>query len=328
MHVITNLIKQLPGTSTLINVSSLLPEKIIEKIIKFKPSTDFIILQNNDVWRYRNNPVLLDFLNNFDATFIVITIGIDYINVSDNVLEVSLPDGLDVSKNKTTFRHHHKKYGYSSINNRPSWPRLFLGYQLWQVDKLKDIIYSQNLQHNSDTLLHGYEKVLFESLPDHDNFLNLLPITWNEETKNFANDHSIFHDAFVEAYANIAVETETEFFGHDQRYPTPTITEKSFKSFLSGQVAIPIAAPGVIAFLKSHGFFMFDSLVSSEYDQLLTEEKINLVVELILRGDEYIADYYFQNKQALEQNFIQLTEHKYQQSILNTAIAFINKHLK
>jgi hypothetical protein len=328
MHAITNLINHLPGTSTLIDVSSLLPEQIIKKIIKFKPSTDFVILQNNDVWRYRSDPVLLDFLNNFGATFIIITIGIDYINVSDNILEVALPDGLDVSKNKTTFRHHCKKYGYSSINNRQSWPRLFLGYRLWQVDKLKDIVYSQNLLHNSDTVLHGYEKVLFESLPGHRDFLNLLPITWNEEIKNFANDHAVLHDAFVEAYANIAIETETEFFGHDQRYPTPTITEKSFKPFLSGQIAIPIAAPGVIKFLESHGFFMFDSLVSSEYDQLLTEEKIDLVVKLILRGDEYIADYYFQNKQALEQNFIQLTEYKYQQSILNAAIAFINKNLK
>jgi hypothetical protein len=89
-----------------------------------------------------------------------------------------------------------------------------------------------------------------------------------------------------------------------------------------------LAAPGVINFLESHGFFMFKDLFSADFDQLLTELKIDQIVKLISSGDEYIADYYFRHKNLLEENFVQLAEYKYQQSILNVAITFVEKNIK
>jgi len=327
MHVITDFIRQLPGTATTISVSSMSPEDIVRTIIKRQPDTDFVVLYNGDVWRYRTSQVLLDFLNNYPTTFIIVTIGVDYLKISNNVLEVPLPDALDVVKNKTKFVHERKKYGYSSINNRQSWPRLLLGYQLWRADQLKNIIYSQNLIDEFGKPLYGYEQILFESLPEHSNFLSLLPVTWHEQRQNFAHDHNITHDAFTQSYANIVVETETEFFGHDQIYPTPTITEKSLKPFLSGQVPVLLAAQGVVAFLEQHGFYLFRDLFPLQYDQKLTEDKVDEIVNLVLHGDAYIEHYYFRNKDALEQNFIHLADSKYQQSILNCAVNFINENL-
>jgi len=327
MHVIKDLIRQLPGTATTLGIGSMFPEDIVQTLIKSRPTTNFVILYNGDVWRYRDNQVLLDFLNNYPTTFIIVTIGVDYLKISSNILEVPLPDIFDMTKNKTKFVYKRKKYGYSSINNRQSWPRLLLGYQLWRARRLKNIIYSQNLIDGIGNPLSGYEQILFESLPEHSNFLSLLPVTWNEKRKDRDYVNSITHDAFTQSYANIVVETETEFFGHDKRYPTPVVSEKSLKPFLSGQVPVLLAAQGVLAFLEQHGFYLFRDLFPLQYDQTLTEDKVNEIVNLVLHGDAYIEHYYFRNKDALEQNFTHLIESKYQRSILNCAVNFINKNL-
>jgi len=338
MESITNFnIRQyLPGSSCVIETHSSMPDDIIQLITNQKPNTDFVILQNADVWRYRDDIRLLNFLQNYNSktTFIITTSGIDYIKIRENILEVPLPDAIDKEWAYTNiFEYGQRKYGYSCINNRQSWSRLLLGYCLWQADCLTNIIYSQNLLPDVTLAkingpLVGYEQVLFESLSNHKQFLNLLPIRWHEELKvHFLDDWTISHDAFKLSYANIVTESETEFFGHDCRYPTPTISEKSFKPFLAGQINVTLAASGVIKFLEDHGFFMFREINSEKYDQLLTEDKITDIVKLVSAGTANIADIYFNRRNELEHNFFHLTRGNYTKSVVNRAVDFINENL-
>lgn len=338
MHSIVdfNLAKRLPGSVTVIETSSKFPEQIIQLIIKKKPTTDFVILQNADVWRYRSDPHLLNFLQNYNSNtiFIITTSGVDYLRIKENILELPLPDEIEEWWDRVSmFTHGYKKYGYSCINNRQSWHRLLLGHQLWKAGLLDRIIYSQNLLPNTveaklNGPLFGYEQVLFDSLTDSKEFLDMLPIMWREERKNFSGDHTILHDAFVSAYANIVTESETEFFGMNNSFPTPTISEKSYKPFLSGQIPISLAAQGVIRFFKGHGLYMFEELTSSDYDQLNTKGKINKIVDLVSAGTEPVAELYLKSKDILEHNFIHLTQGNYTKSVLDSAVAFVKENLK
>jgi hypothetical protein len=338
MHSIVDfdLAKRLPGSVTVIETSSRSAQEIIQLIIEKTPTTDFVILQNADVWRNRTNPQLLNFLQNYNSktVFIITTSGIDYLKIADNILELPLPDEIENWWGQAPmFKHSCKKYGYSCINNRQSWHRLSLGYQLWKSGLLDRIIYSQNLLPDAtaaklDGPLFGYEQVLFDSLDDSKTFLSMLPVTWCEERKDFADDHTILHDAFNLSYANIAAESETEFFGHDRTYPTPTISEKTYKPFLSGQIGVLLAAQGVIGFLEDHGFYMFRELTSNDYDHLNTKDKINKIVDLVSAGTDPVADLYSKSKDMLEHNFIHLTQGHYTKSVLDRAISFVNLNCK
>jgi hypothetical protein len=197
------------------------------------------------------------------------------------------------------IKSHGLDYGFSCLNNRASLPRLALGCSLYNQKLLGQVIFSQNVV---GLPLAGYNQVLLEQLPHITDYINLLPITWVNESNNFDGDHSVIHDAYQYSYCNIVVETETENFTHTRIFPTPIITEKSYKPFLSCQLPVWLAAQGHMAYLKGLGFEVMEDLLAPGYDNMNTFDKITAITNLVAKGRKYIEDYYFSHLKEIQHN--------------------------
>jgi hypothetical protein len=294
-------------TAINLGVSSLLFSTIKERIEYFiNQGINSFVLGNTDTWpNMEDTDQYSDFIDYLKSKsnifFIIQTIGYDTKRHSNNVVEVGL-----VYYNEFEYQPIEKTgkrdYTFSCLNHYPKYFRIHLGLELWKNNLLDDILFSQSLE--SADYLSKANKVL-KHLDQYEDYINTLPIKYefdsvitplDDKNLNF-NVFSVNHTAFNNTYAHIYTESEID---------KQVCTEKSIKPYLAGQIPIPLTPPGHLQYLKELGFYTFDDLLGTNYDQLNYEDKIDVIISIVSKGKDYIEDYYIKNYDEIEKNNINL----------------------
>jgi hypothetical protein len=306
-----------------IGVSSCYPSGIINHIQQLKDTVDGIVLHNGDVWRYSDSAELQEWIRSDSREYFIFTSGYHNQQIIPRMYELSMPLWYyERTVAPLQIKFHGLSYGFSCLNNSANLPRLALGCSLYNQKLLDQIIFSQNVV---GLPLAPYSQVLADKLPNITDYVNLLPITWVHEapSDNFGGDHSVSHDAYQHSYCNIVTETETENFTHTRIFPTPVITEKSYKPFTSCQIPVWLAAQGHMAYLQGLGFEVMEDLLPLGYDNMNTFDKITAITNLVAKGREYIEDYYFTHLREIQHNHELVSSDQVEQLILNRIRNFL-----
>jgi len=175
-----------------------------------------------------------------------------------------------VYKTFTTAPDHRCQYKISSLNRNPRYHRVENFVKLKEKSYFDQLLFTMHNQWNE-----LYEK---NSTPaewwnnDVVNKFNLLRTTLPVETKDRHNPHAITHPACTDSYVNYVTETST-------LNNTITVTEKTWKPIMAGQLGLWLSNPGAVGFLRSIGFDMFDDLMNNHlYDN---ETNLNQRIDMI-----------------------------------------------
>jgi len=293
----------LPGNIFLINVSSKTPAEIVDQFdqmfrTKIVPPNSTICLINGDVWRYSNHTEIFDHVLLQDKLVFNVTLGYENKKIKDKVWQLSWPWCYFsiLRKNKPKTIKTTCNYGISCLNNKPSSHRLLLGYNFYKNNLLDDIIFSQNNAPWFDGLM---DLEFLEKIDDFNNYQNLLPITYQEPPTDyqvFANDHSINHPAYIDAFCNIVTESCEIDPGLQVN------TEKTFKPFIAAQIPVFYACPGHLPYLTDLGFEVMENVIPGGYDHLGMDERIQKIIWLVKQGKHYIEDFYAQHIREIQHN--------------------------
>jgi len=314
----------LPGSNKkVINVSSQHPVDILKQLDLVTDEHDTVVLTNGDVWRYFDLvESIVNHPNLQHKKVFLQTLGYTSNKLTDRLWEISYPL-FYWTREKSTMEFVAKpsnlKHGFSCLNNKNNMHRTLLGYWLYRKNLLGDIIFSQNIVNDGQTFSQIAKNMTELGFKDFDDYKTLLPVRYNESDDaniNFATDHSISHDAYTKAYCNIVTESECEEYPYEKNINLPTVTEKSYKPFLAGQVPIMLAARGHIAYLKSLGFEMMEELLPSDYDQVDPWQKINAIRQVVSQGPEFMEDFYFGHLREIQHNYELVNSDKVEKIIL------------
>lgn len=306
MRSITNLFKQVLGEPYIsVMSSSQFPKDIIKMLEKcgVQDKHSPVVLHNGDVWRYGDDKDLLEYFGNDSRTFYILTVGYENRKILDNVYELSWPAFYFTRPrdHDLEFNLADRTYGFSCLNNNAPFHRLVLGCALWKSNLLKDMIFTQNFLERPI----GYYELLMKDIDGMDGYLSILPLSWDREIhRNFADDHTIKHPAYIDTYCNIATETEMqEFVFEGPTINLPTITEKSYKPFRSRQIPIWLAARGHCEYLKSLGFETMEDILPSGYDDFGLFDKVDAIVQTVAKGRLYAEEFYHAHLREIEHNY-------------------------
>ena len=314
-----SLLKLLPGKKkVLLSISSKQPDEIIE-LLKSLSSHDTFLLTSIDVWRYGNDSRLIDFFESRSQQFYIATIGYENKKICHNAYELAY-DIFWFSRDLTKFIQKPGKgtLGFGCLNRTPRFHRTWLGLNLWQKNLLGNMVYSlSDVSENADHL-----KTQLEQEPAWQEFCDRVPFRYLE-TDGVFNDHSILHPAYS-TYCNIVTESETEFFGYNDRYPTPVITEKSWKPFLSCQIPLYLAAQGHMTYFKKFGLELFEHVLPVEYDDMNTFAKVDAILDLVTNCA--IKEMYFDNLDRIQHNHELVASDKIGKQIVDEIRNFVLNH--
>jgi hypothetical protein len=316
----------------IVNISSQFPDQILNTLDSCDITQNTVILFNGDVWRYKDrlteisrHPKLLN------KKVILQNLGYTNTKLDDNLYEISYP-WCYWSRTKLTDNFvpldQHCKYGFSCLNNNASIHRILLGYQFYENNLLPDIIFTQNLPRENSypqQVLRDAE-LLGVNLNNYQNYLKLLPIRHPDEltVNDFATDHSVEHDAYLNAYCNIVTESECEDYPFHNAVNLPISSEKTYKPFRSKQVPLMLAARGHIEYLQGLGFELMTDLLPQGFDNLPVLQKINEIVKIVKQGREFIKDFYFSHLQEIQHNYDLINSDKVEQIILQRIKSTLN----
>jgi hypothetical protein len=208
-------------------------------------------------------------------------------------------------------------YGFSCLNNNNNIHRTLLGYYLYKNNLLPDIIFTQNIM-NANCLDRVAEDAGELKLDGYQNYLNLLPIRHCSELNvdNFANDHTVDHEAYWNAYCNIVTESECEEYPYYRNINLPVCTEKTYKPFLSRQIPLMLAAREHVKYLENLGFEMMTDLLPSNFDNLPVLQRIHEIVAIVKKGREFIKNFYFSHLREIHHNYELVNSDKVEKIVL------------
>ena len=319
----------LPGKVAQLEIGSKFPTDIIKLLDQYNKPFDTMVLTNGDVWRYFDSRDLIFNHPKLKHKKVFIhNCGYDNIKFSENNYEIAVPihywPRLRLS-NSFSPKSNNLNYGFSCLNNRASIDRLILGYNFYINNLLDKIIFSQNLIDSVNSINRVIQDFSFDNF---DEFLKLLPIRILSEADrdqlvDFRNFKGVIggwanqpHPAFDDAYCQIYVESECEEYPYTRNINLPIMTEKSHKPFIARQLPVALAARGHLAYLKGLGFETFDDLLSTGYDDMQTLEKIDCIVQLVKKGNDFIKDYYFNHLREIQHNYELVNSDKVEDLIL------------
>ena len=323
------LLEVLPGQ--IVGISSQIPDQILSTLDSCDIEQDTVILANYDVWRYKHSlraiskhPKLLN------KKVILQNQGYTNTKLSDNLYEISYL-WCYWSRTKITDDFvpldQNCKYGFSCLNNNNNIHRTLLGYRFYENNLLSDAIFTQNLLNNFylKRVLEDL-KLLDLDLNNYQNYLKLLPIRHPNESNvnDFANDHSIEHEAYYNAYCNIVTESECEEYPYYQDGNLPIVSEKSYKPFRSKQVPLMLAARGHIEYLQGLGFELMTDLLPQGFDNMPVLQKIDKIVKIVKQGREFMKDFYFSHLQEIQHNYELINSDKVEKIILQRIKSTLN----
>lgn len=315
----------LPGDrKKIIDVSSQSPENILKMLDRITGAIDTVVIVNGDVWRYFDaEKEIFNYSKLQDKNVFLQTLGYTNNKITNRHWKISFPLfywKMKKSINPFVAKPTGLNYGFSCLNNNASIHRTLLGYNLYKHNLLNDIIFSQNIvASKSYAIARVSEDAKILNLVNFEEYKKLLPIRHNENLSpdlDFAGDHTINHDAYTKAYCNIVTESECEECPYSRNINLPVVTEKSYKPFRAGQIPIMLVARGHIVYLKSLGFEMMEDLLPVGFDQMNTLQKINAIVTIVSKGNEFIKDFYFSHLREIQHNYELINSNKVEELIL------------
>lgn len=279
----------------------------LEGIDKFFNETecpwDTIIL-TIEIWHYPEiEKIIAEHPRLQDKNVFVVTVGYKNYKFGNKCWLLNWPWASFVqmkvnSKINSTARPSDLTYGFGCLNNVPRAHRLLLGYYLYCNNLLDKVIFTQNFS-NSEVL-----PFMFDSLPNFENYKKLLPLSTIPTNNDFKLDMwGITHPAFTQTYCNIVTTSETERIPFERNQNVELMDEKTFKPFLSMQIPLILSGKGHLEYLKNIGFEIMDDLTPAGYDQMRTLEKINVIVDIVKKGRDYIEDFYFSHLREIQHNY-------------------------
>lgn len=305
----------------IINQFNGLPQDRLINQIKNSKKTSFVLI-TSDPWfkdYYKN---FLEFAACDQRKFYILTLEYENYWIADNIAVISFP-GWYFTRTSKPFNPKPQglPYGVSCLNRLGNGHRLLLGIHLYQAKLLDKIIWTQN--YSDENLPEsGYANTLICRMDPYNEYRDLLPI--NPYESSYAeNDHTTDHVAYTQAYCNIVTETAIEYFYHDGVKAVPSITEKSFKPFISSQLPIFFASPGHYAYLRSLGFDPMEDLIGN-IDHMGTMEKCTHIRDILLRGREYFEEFYFTNLDRVQYNHQLVSSSNVDKKILQNIKDFLN----
>jgi len=156
---------------------------------------------------------------------------------------------------KTTISNPNRRYKISCLNNRARTHRIENFIKARKTVWFNQMLFSFHNEFCADTEQKEQPGLTFDNENILSEFLELLP-TLPARTYN---DNFTFHPAYTDTYINFVTETgvhANELF----------ISEKSFKPLLAGQFGIWLSSPGLVSYLRSIGFDVFDDYIDHGYD--------------------------------------------------------------
>jgi len=156
---------------------------------------------------------------------------------------------------KTTISNSIRRYKISCLNGRARPHRIENFIKARKKIWFNQMLFSFHNEFCADTEQKEQPGLTFDNENILSEFLELLP-TLPARTYN---DNFTFHPAYTDTYINFVTETgvhANELF----------ISEKSFKPLLAGQFGIWLSSPGLVSYLRSIGFDVFDDYIDHGYD--------------------------------------------------------------
>jgi len=314
----------------IINISSLDPDKELQdkQIL-----SDCVLITCIDPWRFNDSDVF-NHPSLTGKTIILQTLG--YTNTKYNNLhyKISFPafyfmrhkPEVDVLSTRDL------DYGFSCLNNTLSPERIVIGHKFYSHDLLDKIIFSQNRTDYDDYIIERLSedsKDIYSgvNLPNLDQYLKMLPISYEEDTSKYLSfnnhkEHMIWahgtdHPAWKNAYCNIVTETTATEYPFYLNLNSPFFSEKSQKPFSSKQIPLIVGAQGHYAYLKDLGFEMMEDLLPSGYDNMTFLEKVDAMISVVIKGKDFIKDFYFDHLKEIEHNYDLVMGDSVENKILN-----------
>jgi hypothetical protein len=304
-------------------IDSQLPENIITSIEELGKSYNAILLINADIFRYSNSKILQNYIAADNRNYFIATLGYENKVIAPRMFELSFPVYyFNRSYGSLCLKKHNLSYGFGCLNNREGFHRLLLGYFLNKAGLLDKMIFTQNLINKWPV---GYEQVLLDTLDNFEDYKKLLPIQTNSiVNQNWIHDHNTEHKAYTDTYCNIITESETECFMMDNIFPTPVMSEKSYKPFISCQIPLFLAAQGHLTYLKGLGFEVMEDLLPSGYDEFNTFDKVSAITQIVAQGKDFIENFYFDHLREIKHNHELVSSQNVEELVLNRISEFVS----
>lgn len=305
----------------LVNISCLSPDQILQKL-NVIPNSKTVVLFNDHTWRYNDRVnEIFDHPKLKNITVIITSLGYENQVIDDRKFLISLPIWY-WARQKTKFKLlDNPNYGFSSLNNSTAVHRILLGYFLHQKNLLDDMIYSQN---NTGPI----DADIFQTLLNFECFKNKLPIQAQQDNFSYHEsnklDTSINHLAYYDAYANIVTESDVELVPYESDINLPCVTEKTYKPFTSCQVPVMLAARGHLDYLNKLGFETMMDLYPDNFDNFPVLKKIDVIVDLVSKGKDYIQNFYNTHIKEIEHNHQLTVSDAIEKHIIDEIKKFIN----
>jgi hypothetical protein len=260
--------------------------------------------------------------DNPDRRFILLTsqIGFDHIRTAQNLRVIDLPP--DVSENildfpPTTEHQIDPHRPVLFLNNSERQHRVIaLCYLLSQrLDRYCRFTVGDSIG-NRIAQFDRFQSYCFHNMPQLDLWA-VMEQGW-QYLKTCPN-HNEYQDAVTEHGPNANLDNYTrslmclysqtcvEIVGHSIfAEPTPHITEKNFQSLWGRNIPLYMAPAGTVAWMRDHGFDMFDDVIDHGYDSITNPvERIMAVFDLnrdLLTDSDRIIFTWYQNQDRLDYN--------------------------
>jgi len=235
--------------------------------------------------------------------------------------EINYPSWLFVFKKQALgkqFPSHDRGYSFSCLNRNPTFHRLVFYTMMKDRGLLDQFIYSfyDRCPYQGHPITsyqyHGLSTLVGEELAQRCiSNIQDFPISWQGETLG-ANDHSLAHPAYQDAWCNVVTETSALI---------SFTSEKIWKPIAAGQMFVVVGAPGTTAWLKNLGFHTF----SDDYDLKQNfSSRLHLAADVIDRHRSDTRDWWHANRFHVEHNFHWLHSGNVEQQILKPVVALLN----
>lgn len=183
---------------------------------------------------------------------------------------------------------------YVALNRLPRWERWRVVETLLDrnLDKFGRISYGIASENLAEEKIQTFIT---------DKYRHLFPMTIDQDVVSFDQGYSITSPGIAGAMVNIV--TESAYDNHPSvkksfNQQWPTLSEKTYKAFILGQIPLLVAPMRTIQVLREFGFDVFDDVVDHSYD---LEEDPELRIQQVIDQVERICQLSVDDLVALKQ---------------------------
>jgi len=242
-----------------------------EQIAVSDKSNLFIIIQTGEGHSHKEFDLLLHKLTvdcNVPTTHIVIYSGCLYDPDSPvyNIGTIATHTGitLDATQPNPAYINDAPTHHYVCLNRMPRWER----YQIVKGLLDRNLESYGKITYGSGVEDWERESRLLETFVTPE-YAHLFPMTIDADVVDIDGGFDVSH-AITGALFNVVTESSFDYQPDIPNYlpgqTLPTLSEKTYKCFIMGQIPLLVAPPHTVQVIREFGFDVFDDLVNHSYD--------------------------------------------------------------